>query len=115
VVLENYENFFILFGLIKKGRNIWNKVLFFMLKCGGHFYLVGIERDKPVNEGLLLENPVTINGAGNGEMQYYSLSDYKNRFEGKIFYLFIFDTCEDIYDASFSVFKDLFNNQIIIE
>ena len=36
-------------------------------------------------------------------------------FKGKIFYAILLDSCEDIHEQSLSVFRTLFENQIIIE
>ena len=81
---------------------------------GGHLYMVGIERNEPKYPGLLLENPITL-PKNTDEINYYRAAESKDRFKGKIFYLIIFDSCEDIYKQSFSVFKSFFDNQIIIE
>lgn len=82
---------------------------------GGHLYMIGIERNTPKYPGLLLENPVTIPKVNADEVTYYTASDSKDRFQGKIFYTIMLDSCEDIHDQSFSIFKSLFDNQIIIE
>ena len=81
---------------------------------GGHLYMIGIERNDPEFPGLLLETPTVI-PKNTDEINYYRASDSKDRFKGKIFYLIMLDTCEDIYQQSFSIFKSLFENQIIIE
>ena len=82
---------------------------------GGHLYMVGVERNAPKYPGLLLENPATMPEGNAGEVNYYKVSDSKDRFKGKIFYAIMLDSCEDIHDQSFSIFKSLFDNQIIIE
>lgn len=82
---------------------------------GAHLYMIGIERVAPKYPGLILENPVTLPKENNEEVSFYRASECKNRFEGKIFYAVLLDTCEDIFSQSFSVFKSLFNYQIIIE
>ncbi len=83
---------------------------------GGHLYMIGIERNTPKYPGLLFENPATIPPTGNAdEATYYTVSDRLDRFKGKIFYAVLLDSCEDIHDQSFSIFKSLFDNQIIIE
>lgn len=82
---------------------------------GGHLYLIGLERNAPKYPGLLLENPVPIPEGNSNEMTYYSASDSKDRFKGRIFYAIVLDSCEDIHAQSFAVFKSLFDNQIIIE
>lgn len=82
---------------------------------GGHLYAVGIERNAPKYPGQLLENPATIPKGNAGKVTYYRASDSQDRFEGKIFYAILLDSCEDIHDQSFSIFKSLFDNQMIIE
>ncbi len=82
---------------------------------GGHLYIIGIERKAPKYPGLLLENPFTLPDGPEGQVNYYTVSDSKDRFKGKIFYAIMLDSCEDIHEMSFAVFKNLFSNQIIIE
>ena len=83
---------------------------------GGHMVMIAIERDMPKYPGLLIENPVTLDkDQEKGKVSYYTASNFKNRFKSKIFYLLLLDTCEDIYSQSFSIFKTLFDKQIIIE
>jgi hypothetical protein len=82
---------------------------------GGHLYMLGIERTAPKYPGLLLENPATMPEGNSGEVTYYTTSDSKDRFKGKIFYAIMLDSCEDINEQSLAIFKSLFNNQIIIE
>lgn len=82
---------------------------------GGHMYMIGIERDRPKYAGFLLENPVSLPKGNSNEITYYRASDSKDRFKGKIFYAIMLDSCEDINEQSFSIFKSLFDNQIIIE
>ncbi|MGC4038222.1 MAG: hypothetical protein QM764_19825 [Chitinophagaceae bacterium] len=82
---------------------------------GAHLYMIGIERNAPKYPGLLLENPMQMQGGKEGEVNYYAVAGSKGRFNGKIYYAILLDTCEDIYHDSFSIFKSLFENQIIIE
>jgi hypothetical protein len=82
---------------------------------GGHIYMIGIERNSPMYPGLLLENPATFPDGNKGEVAYYTVKDNKGRFEGKIFYAIMLDSCEEINEQSLAVFKTLFNNQIVIE
>ncbi|HLN74001.1 MAG TPA: hypothetical protein VK205_11950 [Prolixibacteraceae bacterium] len=82
---------------------------------GGHMYMIGIERNMPAYPGLLLESPATLPDGKAGQVNYYTADDCKNRFKGKIFYMIILDSCEDIHDQSFAIFKAIFDNQIIIE
>ena len=81
---------------------------------GGHLYTIAIERNEPKYPGLLLETPATL-PENTDEINYYRATLSKDRFNGKIFYIILFDSCEDIYEQSFSIFKSLFDNQIIIE
>lgn len=82
---------------------------------GGHVYMIGIERTAPKYPGLLLENPTTLPKGNVGKVTYYTVSDSKDRFKGKIFYAIMLDSCEDISKQSYSIFKSLFDTQIIIE
>ncbi|HET7117911.1 MAG TPA: hypothetical protein VFI29_15555 [Hanamia sp.] len=82
---------------------------------GGHLYMIGIERAYPKYPGLLLEDPVALPDGNTGEVNYYNASGSKDRFRGKIFYAIMLDTSGDIYNKSFSIFKSLFDKQIIIE
>ncbi|HTB31391.1 MAG TPA: hypothetical protein VK808_05150 [Bacteroidia bacterium] len=83
---------------------------------GRYSYVIAIEREAPKYPGLLLEAPATIpnNNSGQG-MQVYRAQRSKKRFDGKIFYMIMLDSCEDIYEQSYSVFKTFFDNQLIIE
>lgn len=82
---------------------------------GAHLYLVGIERSSPKYPGLLLENPINLPDENSGQIKYYTASNSMDRFNNKIFYVFLLDSCEDIHEQSLAIFKQLFNNQIIIE
>ena len=82
---------------------------------GGHLYMIGVERSEPKYSGLLLEEPNSLPQSNTDEVHYYIATEKKDRFKGKIFYLIMFDSCEDIFQQSFSIFKSLFDNQIIIE
>jgi tetratricopeptide (TPR) repeat protein len=82
---------------------------------GGHVYMIGIERNSPLYPGLLLENPAIFPDGNKSKVTYYTAKDSKGRFEGKIFYAIMLDSCEEINEQSLAVFKTLFNNQIIIE
>lgn len=82
---------------------------------GGHLYMIGIERKMPEYPGLLLETPVTLPKGITHQVKYYTASDSKNRFKGNIFYAIMLDSCEDINEQSFTIFKTLFDKQIIIE
>ena len=82
---------------------------------GGHLYMIGVERKMPEYPGLLLESPVTLPKGTSDQVNYYTASESKNRFNGKIFYAIMLDSCEDINEQSFAIFKTLFDKQIIIE
>ena len=82
---------------------------------GSHFYMIGIERDEPKYPGLLLEDPWSMPANNTGGVQFYRLTESKDRFKGKIFYAIMFDSCEDIFEQSLAIFKSLFDNQVIIE
>lgn len=82
---------------------------------GAHIYIVGIERNMPKHPGLLLENPVVLPNGTSDQVHYYRANESKNRFKGKIFYTIILDSCEDINKETLAIFKNLFENQIIIE
>jgi hypothetical protein len=83
---------------------------------GGHLYVVGVERNEPKYAGLLLEEPIPLpENAEKEKVIYYRASESKDRFKGKIFYAILLDSCEDIHEKSFSIFKSYFENQIIIE
>lgn len=82
---------------------------------GGHLYVVGVERASPKYPGLLLESPVSIPKGNTEELLFYRASDSDDRFEGKIFYAIILDTCEDIHEQSFNTFKKFLDKYLIIE
>jgi len=82
---------------------------------GAHLYSVGIERTSPEYPGLLLENPVALPHTETGKVNYFIGTGGKTRFKGRIFYNILLDTCEDIHDQSFAIFKTFFENQLIIE
>jgi tetratricopeptide (TPR) repeat protein len=81
---------------------------------GAHMHVVGIERQRPLYPGLLLERPVSIPKSSD-ELAFYRASDSKDRFQGRIFYALMLDTCEDIYPQAYALFKEFFENQIVIE
>lgn len=82
---------------------------------GAHLYLIGIERKAPEYPGLLFENPAALPKNNTEQPSYYRATEFKNRFKDRIFYAIMLDSCEDIHEQSFSIFRTLFNNQIIIE
>lgn len=82
---------------------------------GGHLYLLGIERDAPKYPGLLLESPINISNDSNNELSYYKAMECYNRFDGKIFYTILLDSCEDINEKSFFIFKNFLEKLLVIE
>lgn len=82
---------------------------------GVHMHMIGIKRSQPRYAGLLLEEPISVPKNGNGQLNFYRASDSKDRFGGVIFYGIMLDTCEDIYEDAFEVFKNFYENQMIIE
>jgi hypothetical protein len=82
---------------------------------GGHMNMIGIKREPPTYPGLLLEEPVRIPGGGSGEVTYFQAGESFDRFKGNFYYAIMLDACEDIYNEAFKVFKNTFNEQIIIE
>jgi len=123
--LDDYVNNFVSKYSNKKKINLfdkYDKMITYEIKDktmyqdmgGGHMYMIGIERSEPKYPGLLLESPIAL-PKNTGEVNYYRAAESKDRFKGKIFYLIMFDSCEDIYKQSFSIFKSLFENQITIE
>jgi tetratricopeptide (TPR) repeat protein len=82
---------------------------------GGHFHIIGIERSEPAYPGLLLEEPQKIPDGTSGKVNFYMPVAQRTRFPGRIFYMFMLDTCEDIHDASYAVFSKLIQDQLVIE
>jgi hypothetical protein len=82
---------------------------------GGRIYMISFERKSPRYPGLLLENPVSTPKGKPEELSFYELGESKSRFEGRIFYALMLDTCGDIQEESFAFFKDYFENGISIE
>ena len=82
---------------------------------GGRFHVIGIERTEPAYPGLLLEEPQPLPKGGNGEMNVYSPGQQRKRFPGRIFYVLLLDTCADIHDPSFDIFRRLVRDQLVIE
>ncbi len=82
---------------------------------GAHMQMIGIKRERPKYAGLLLEQAITLPKGESENMTIYRIRDSKDRFDGQIFYAVMLDACEDIYDEAFQLFKELFEEQIIIE
>lgn len=82
---------------------------------GGHLYAVGIERSAPEDPGLLLEQAVTLPMKTAGQLTYFTAGQSKRRFDGKIFYAFLLDSCEDIHEQSLEVFRSFMEKQLFVE
>ncbi|MDR0517679.1 MAG: hypothetical protein LBH25_11605 [Fibromonadaceae bacterium] len=82
---------------------------------GGHMYMVSFERNEPRYPGLLLELPQALPESNSDDVIFLTPLNSKGRFNGKIFYLIMLDSCEEINEQSLSVFKSLFNSQMIVE
>jgi hypothetical protein len=77
---------------------------------GAKIHFIGIERDAPQYPGLALEDQAEeINGTP-GKLEFRTLSLVRNRFPGRIFYLLVLDTCEDIHAESWKAFQGLVNS-----
>lgn len=82
---------------------------------GGHMYFIGIERNYPNYPGLLFERPAQTPLVNSEQYQYFRLTENLDRFRGKFFYAIMLDSCEDINEKAFPLFKELFEKQITIE
>ena len=77
---------------------------------GAHIHYIGIERDYPPYPGLALEEqPQEIKGDP-GKVAFYRMGMTRTRFPGRIFYLLILDTCEDIHEGSWNAFQQFVAN-----
>jgi tetratricopeptide (TPR) repeat protein len=85
-------------------------------KAGGaHLYVIGLERTAPQYPGLLLEAPAVLPAAADQQVHYYRHSGGLGRFEGRMFYALLLDTCEEIHPQALAQFKALFDRQLVIE
>lgn len=83
---------------------------------GARSVLFALERSYPQYPGLLLENISTFPKSNDGgKARYYRAEKYNDRFKEDIYYILMLDTCEDIYEESYKVFIEFFNNNLIIE
>lgn len=82
---------------------------------GSHGHLVGIERDMPAWPGMALENYAEELNASPDGMSIFKQARTKRRFKGKVFYCFVLDTCEDIHEKSWDLFKQLITQETIVE
>lgn len=80
---------------------------------GGRFNIIGIRRETPKRPGLIFESPAKL--SDDGKFMVYGNQTTLGRFHNGLFYVFLLDTCKDIYEESFSVFENLIQNQILIE
>lgn len=81
---------------------------------GAHMHFIALERDAPAFPGLALENQPRDLSRSAGR-HYYVAGYTRSRFPGKLYYLYILDTCEDIYAVSWKTFSSDAGNQIVIE
>jgi hypothetical protein len=82
---------------------------------GAHFYIIGVERSDPAYPGLLLEDAQTVPKSQSGKMAFYRPGPVQARFPGRIFYVILLDSCEDIFEKSSTLFKEMFEKNIRIE
>lgn len=82
---------------------------------GAHMHMIGIKREQPAYPGLLLEQPIVLPKGTTNELTFYKAGESKNRFGGTIYYAIMLDTCEDIYDEAYKLFKETFEKHIFIE
>jgi hypothetical protein len=72
---------------------------------GAHMHFIGIERSAPAFPGMALES----------EPSKLGQNPFHDRFRGRLFYLLLLDTCEDIHSASWITFMDFLKNELVIE
>jgi len=82
---------------------------------GGHTVLLGFERDTPFYPGLALESSNSLPINSSNQAQFFKFNPVKTRFTGKIFYIVLLDTCEDIFQDSFSNFRSMVENNILVD
>ncbi|RKR81133.1 hypothetical protein BDD43_1277 [Mucilaginibacter gracilis] len=84
---------------------------------GGHSYAIAFERSRPAYPGMLMEDAVETpkaNGSGD-KIKYYADARKFSRFDGKLYYFILLDSCEFINAESLATFKDFVENGVIIE
>jgi len=81
---------------------------------GGHLFAIALERSRPEYPGMALEEVVEI-PAGDGKLNYYTSTRTYSRFNGKIYYLILLDSCEFIHEESLTNLKKVLDKGIIIE
>ena len=82
---------------------------------GAHVHIIGIERESPLYPGLKLEEAIELPHPEPGKTNYVKPVSQKGRFRGRIFYVLILDTCEEIHQESLEVFKKTFGQQLTID
>lgn len=73
---------------------------------GFHGYALFLERKQPKRKGIAIEAPNQYFTEDIKRGLVYIPPKEYNRFDGPIFYFILLDTCEDIFDESFVVFKE---------
>jgi hypothetical protein len=84
---------------------------------GARIRFIGIERPVPAYPGLLLEEdgvPIDAD-AEPGKLNFFKMGLVRSRFQERIFYLFVLDTCEDIREESWKAFQQLMTRQLVLE
>lgn len=82
---------------------------------GGHMQVIGLERSKPKYPGMLLEKPSKIEAPTSSEPTFYQATGSMDRFEGRVFYAIMLDTCEDIYEEASQVYHEVLAKRTVIE
>ncbi len=81
---------------------------------GAHGYVVIYESEQSNRTGESIERPLKINIGADGTAKYLPLQTHYYRFPGKITYVFILDSCENIFEKSKSDFVN-FMQEVLIE
>jgi tetratricopeptide (TPR) repeat protein len=82
---------------------------------GEHSHMIGVEQDAPSYPGFALEEPLKMPADSDGQIHYFQPNEQKSRFPGRIFYVVLLDSCEDIYPEAWQVFSIFFKKGIVIE
>lgn len=82
---------------------------------GGHMQVIGLERSTPKYPGMLLEKPSKIKAPTSSEPTFYQALGSMDRFEGRIFYAIMLDTCDDIYQEASQVYYEVLTKRSVIE
>ncbi len=80
---------------------------------GAHGYAIAIERNMPQFPGLKLDKPIQLPKADTGKVNYFVAQQRNGRINAKLYYLILFDSCEDIHEESTAVFNNFLNNLVI--